>query len=76
MKLSDLTAPYTKCRVITYGRDHNTAVEKRVELQQISGYLYRGESKKDSASPALLPLLSLLQRFGNRHGYWPYLLPG
>ena len=50
MKLSDLTAPYTKCRVITYGRDHNTAVEKRVELQQISGYLYRGESKKDSAS--------------------------
>lgn len=50
MRLSDLTAPYTKCRVITYGRDHNTAVERRMELQQISGYLYRSESKRDLAN--------------------------
>lgn len=50
MKLGDLTAPYTKCRVITYGRDHNTAVEKRAELQQIGGYLYRSESKRDSTN--------------------------
>lgn len=47
MKLNELQAPLARHKIITYARDHNTAVEKYKDLQPVCGNLYKGKSDAD-----------------------------
>ena len=47
MKLSELPGEYARRKIITYAQDHNTAIEKNKDLQQIQGRLYKGKNDTD-----------------------------
>lgn len=47
MKLSELQAPFSRHKIISYARDHITAVEKNKDLQQVRGNLYKGKNDGD-----------------------------
>ncbi|MDD4509358.1 MAG: hypothetical protein PHY23_00335 [Oscillospiraceae bacterium] len=48
MKLNELQSVPFRAKIITYASDYNTAVEKRKDLQQISGYLYKDKNLTDN----------------------------
>lgn len=45
MKLKELNTPFVKKRILTHGSDGNTAVRRYVELQQITGSLYKSRTE-------------------------------
>lgn len=44
MKLSELTIPFETYEIIMYAKDGNTVVKRNIQVQQIKGSIYRGES--------------------------------
>lgn len=47
MKINEIQNAFHQKKIITYASDGCTAVTKKVMLQQMSGYLYRGKDKAD-----------------------------
>lgn len=47
MKISEIQSAFHRKEIITYASDGCTAVTKKMLLQQISGYLYKGKDKTD-----------------------------
>ena len=47
MKINEIQNAFHQKKIITYASDGCTAVTKKMMLQQMSGYLYRGKDKAD-----------------------------
>ena len=47
MKISEIQNGFHQKKIITYANDGCTAVTKKMMLQQISGYLYKGKDNTD-----------------------------
>lgn len=47
MKLGELQGPFCRRKIITYARDHNTAVIKSMDLQHIGNHIYKGKNRTD-----------------------------
>lgn len=45
MKLKELNTPFEKKRILAYGRDGNTAVRRYIEVQRITGNLYKSRTE-------------------------------
>ena len=45
MKLKELNTPFEKKRMLAYGRDGNTAVRRYIEVQRITGNLYKSRTE-------------------------------
>ena len=50
MKLKELNTPFEKKRMLAYGRDGNTAVRRYIEVQRITGNLYKSRTEKPPCS--------------------------
>lgn len=64
MNLSELQSDYMQKKIITYASDHNTAVEKKLLIQQVCGNLYKGKDKKDSYGQTFCHIYIYYKDFG------------